>query len=82
MIGDMLQPLLGRDIKLDVLVCNPPYIEDISSIDKRTWNQEPHLALLATPSTKYYEIIFRNVDQIMNEQFLLCFEIERTWKKS
>ncbi|NLZ15372.1 MAG: HemK family protein methyltransferase [Erysipelotrichaceae bacterium] len=75
MIGDMLQPLLGRDIKLDVLVCNPPYIEDISSIDKRTWNQEPHLALLATPSTKYYEIIFRNVDQIMNEQFLLCFEI-------
>ncbi len=74
-VGDMLKPLLKRYIKLDILVCNPPYIEDIASIDNRTWKQEPHLALLATPSTRFYEIIFQDIDKIMNEQFLLCFEI-------
>ena len=51
--GDMLEPLKNK--KIDVLVCNPPYISDITSIDQRTWEQEPHLALLADPSTLFYE---------------------------
>ena len=71
--GDMLEPL--KEKKLDVLVCNPPYISDIDSIDKRTWEQEPHLALLANPNTLFYEKVFKEYRTIMNEICLLAFEI-------
>ena len=73
--GDMITPLLENNIKLDVLVCNPPYIENVDGIDPRTWKYEPHLALLASPSTKYYELIISNIDKLMNEHYLIAFEI-------
>ena len=73
--GDMLSPLIDNNIKLDVLVCNPPYIEDIKTIDERTWKQEPHLALLASPSTFFYEQIFEDYQKVMKPKFLLAFEI-------
>lgn len=74
--GDMLTPLIDRDIKIDVLVCNPPYIENKNTIDEQTWNYEPHLALLANPSTYFYEEIFKNYRLIMNSKFIMSFEIE------
>ena len=71
--GDMLEPL--KDKKIDVLICNPPYIADIDSIDRRTWEQEPHLALLANPSTLFYEKVLKDYRNVMNEICLLAFEI-------
>jgi len=73
--GDMLSPLIDNNIKLDVLVCNPPYIEDVKTIDRRTWEQEPHLALLANPSTFFYEKVFEDYQKVMKTKFLLAFEI-------
>ena len=77
-IGDMLEPLQNK--KFDVIVCNPPYIEDSNTIDKRTWEQEPHLALLAKPSTYFYEIIFKNYSSYVKEHFLIAFEIGEDMK--
>lgn len=77
--GDMLNPL--RDIKLDVIVCNPPYISNIEGIDERTWKQEPHLALLAEPSTLYYEKVLKDCSSIMNPKYLLAFEIGEDMEK-
>ena len=71
--GDMLNPL--NCIKLDVIVCNPPYISNIEGIDERTWKQEPHLALLAEPATLYYEEVLKGCSSIMNSKYLLAFEI-------
>ena len=71
--GDMLEPLRGKHI--DVLVCNPPYISNVDSIEKRTWEQEPHLALLADPCTYFYEKVLRDYQNVMNEICLLAFEI-------
>lgn len=73
LLGDMLQPLKSK--KVDVVVCNPPYIEDVNSIDERTWKQEPHLALLATPSTYFYEEVLKQYQEIVNDKYLLAFEI-------
>lgn len=73
LLGDMLQPLKSK--KVDVIVCNPPYIEDVNSIDERTWKQEPHLALLATPSTYFYEEVLKQYQEIVNDKYLLAFEI-------
>ena len=73
--GDMLEPLIKNDEKLDVILCNPPYIEDIKTIDEKTWKQEPHLALIAMPCTLFYEKVLKDFRRIMNEKYLLAFEI-------
>ena len=75
LLGDMLKPLIDKAIKVDVVVCNPPYIGDETTIDERTFNQEPHLALIAKPNTLYYEEVFKNASMVLNEKFLLAFEV-------
>lgn len=75
LLGNMLDPFIENKILLDVLICNPPYIEDISSIDPQVLQYEPHLALLANPCTKFYEDIFKNVEKVMKTKSLLAFEI-------
>ena len=79
--GNMVDPFIEKDIKLDVLVCNPPYIENKSRIDEQVWKYEPHLALLAEPGTKYYEEIFKKADKVMNTHYLMAFEIEDDMEK-
>ncbi len=73
--GDLLSPFIEQNIKLDVLICNPPYIGDESTIDEQVWKYEPHTALLASPKTLFYERIFQDADKIMNKDALLAFEI-------
>lgn len=73
--GDLLKPFMERNIKLDVLICNPPYIESQETIDEQVWKYEPHKALLANPKTKFYEEIFKDADKIMNKNSILAFEI-------
>ena len=73
--GDMLKPLVDKGIKVDAIVCNPPYIEDETVIDERTYKQEPHLALIAKPNTLYYEEVFKNAKAILKNQYLMSFEI-------
>lgn len=79
LLGDMLEPL--KEIKLDVIVCNPPYISKTENIDKRTWDQEPHLALLAEPATLYYEKVLSEYSSIVNSKYLLAFEIGEDMKE-
>ena len=43
--GDMLQPLIEKGIKLDVLVSNPPYIPQEEVMEKSVVDFEPHVAL-------------------------------------
>ena len=80
--GDMLEPFIERNIKLDVIVCNPPYIGSPDSIDKRTFEQEPHLALLASPNTKYYESLLKNANKVLKDKYLIAFEIGEDMKEA
>ena len=82
LLGDMLIPLITSNIKYDVIICNPPYISDISTIDKKTWEQEPHLALLANPDTIFYEKMLSEYQKVINDRFLLAFEIGENMEKS
>lgn len=77
--GNMLDPLKGT--KLDVIVCNPPYIADINGIDEKTWKQEPHLALLAEPATLYYEKVLSECSLVLNHKYLIAFEIGEDMKE-
>lgn len=78
---NMVDGLIERNIKLDVLVCNPPYIENIDSIDEQVFKYEPHLALLANPGTKFYEEVFSKASEVMKEHYLMAFEIEEDMEK-
>ena len=73
--GNMLEPLIEKDIKLDVLVSNPPYIDKVEEIDEQVYKYEPHLALLANPSTKFYEEIIKHADEVMKPDGVMAFEI-------
>ena len=80
--GNMLKPFIDANIKLDVIVCNPPYIENIDSIDEKTFKQEPHLALLASPNIKFYEELLKNSFRVLNDKYLIAFEIGEDMKES
>ncbi len=82
LLGDMLNPFIENNIKCDVIVCNPPYIQDVSTIDKKTWDQEPHLALLANPDTLFYEKVLKDYQKIINNKYLLAFEIGEEMEES
>ena len=75
LLGNMLEPYIKNNLKCDVLVCNPPYIENKNTIDEQVWKYEPHLALLADPKTKYYEEIFKVANKVIEEKYILAFEI-------
>ncbi len=73
--GDMLQPLIERGLKFDILVSNPPYIplaEDVESLVK---DNEPHLALFGgDDGLKFYRIILKEAHKILNEKNIIAFE--------
>ena len=80
--GDMLAPLIANNVICDVIVCNPPYISDASTIEKKTWEQEPHLALLASPNTLFYEKLLKEYTKVVNDKFLIAFEIGEDMEES
>ena len=80
--GNLIGPLIDKHILIDVLVCNPPYIEDETRIDEQVYKYEPHLALLANPGTKCYEEIFKKIHLVTDKHYFLAFEIEDNMEKS
>lgn len=73
--GDMLEPLLERNLKFDVIVSNPPYIAENEEVDDIVKNNEPHLALYANNNgMECYEKILKNANKILNKPGLIAFE--------
>lgn len=73
--GNLVDPILKKNLKLDVLISNPPYIEDESTIDEQVFKYEPHSALLAKPCTRYYEEILKHANELVKPDGVLIFEI-------
>ena len=58
-IGDMLEPLIERNMKFDILVSNPPYIPQDEVLEESVKDYEPHLALFGgEDGLKFYREIF------------------------
>ena len=74
--GDMLQPLIENDIKLDVLVSNPPYIKTSENLDHSVVDFEPNMALFGgEDGLKFYRIILSQAHIILKEKAIIAFEI-------
>lgn len=77
--GDMLKPYIENDIKVDILVSNPPYIKETEEIEDIVRNNEPHLALYAKNNgLEFYESILKNAKEVLNDKYLIAFEIGET----
>lgn len=74
--GDMLEPLINHDMKVDIFVSNPPYIPHQQEIESVVKDNEPHVALFGGDDGLYfYRKIFSEVQQVLKDRSLLAFEM-------
>ncbi|QPC47722.1 peptide chain release factor N(5)-glutamine methyltransferase [Mangrovibacillus cuniculi] len=76
--GDLLQPLINKGIKVDVLVSNPPYIPftDQFWMSPIVLEHEPHSALFAEEEgLVLYRKMIENAHQVFEKELLLAFEV-------
>lgn len=74
--GDMLEPLLKTNEKVDIFVSNPPYIPNDQEIEAMVKDNEPHVALFGGNDGLYfYRKIFNEVKPLLNDRALLAFEM-------
>lgn len=77
--GNMLEPYIKNDIKVDIIVSNPPYIKENEEIEDVVRNNEPSIALYAKNNgLEYYESIFKNASKILKDKYLIALEIGET----
>lgn len=75
MVGDMLEPLIEKNLKFDILVSNPPYIPDDEYVEDIVKNNEPHVALFGgADGMKFYDIILSNANKVLNTPNIIAFE--------
>ena len=81
--GDMLEPLIIAGIKLDVLVCNPPYIPYEEKLEDFVYNHEPHVALFGgEDGLKFYRSIFENCKKVLKNKSFMAFEMGYNQKEA
>lgn len=80
--GDLLLPFIDNDIRLDVLVSNPPYIQNRDEVDENVINYEPNLALFAEHGIDYYERILKDYSLVMNSHGAIFFEFNYDQKNA
>lgn len=82
-VGDMLEPLIERNIKVDILVSNPPYIPVEEELEHSVKDFEPHVALFGgDDGLKFYRIIFERSKHILKERSMLAFEMGYNQKEA
>ena len=74
--GSMLDPLIEKGIKLDILVSNPPYIKNDEVLESSVKDYEPHVALFGgKDGLKFYRMIFEDAHKVLKDKALLFFEM-------
>lgn len=72
--GDLLSPLINKNLTVDVLISNPPYIKNKNEVDENVLNYEPHLALFAKNGVDFYERILKDSFKVLNKKAIIAFE--------
>lgn len=62
--------------EFDIIISNPPYIEDNAKLDKIVYDNEPHLALFGgIDGLDYYKRIIKDSSKYLNKKGIIIFEI-------
>ena len=81
--GSMLEPFIERDIKVDILVSNPPYIKTVETIEASVYDYEPHVALFGgEDGLKFYREILQNAYKVLKPKGFIFFEMGYDLKDS
>ncbi len=73
--GDMLKPLIEENLKVDILISNPPYIPDEEVVESLVKDNEPHVALFGgSDGLHFYDIILKDAKMILKDQNFIAFE--------
>lgn len=76
LVGDMLEPLIERDLKVDILISNPPYIPKDEEMEATVVDHEPHVALFGgEDGLKFYRIIFEQCRKVLKDRAMMAFEM-------
>ena len=75
-VGDMATPLIENNIKVDVCICNPPYIKNEEDIEDSVKNFEPHVALFGgKDGLDLYRKLLDQLPSLLNPKAMVAFEI-------
>ena len=85
LLGDMLKPYIDKNIKVDILVSNPPYIREDEKIEKIVKDNEPEIALYAPNNGLFYyeEILKKYGNLFVSVVYFIsnCFKFIRSIRK-
>lgn len=73
--GDLLLPIIRENLRADLLVSNPPYIQNRLEVDDNVLDYEPHSALFAPHGIDHYLSMISMASLVMNDGGKMCFEI-------
>jgi release factor glutamine methyltransferase len=74
--SDMLENVMQKKDKFDILISNPPYLSPNEEIMESVKKHEPNIALFGgEDGLKYYEILLRDAKMILKNRALIAFEI-------
>lgn len=80
--GNMLEPLIEKNLKFDILVSNPPYIPNDEYVDDIVKNNEPNIALFGGSDGMYfYNEILSKANKILRDKNIILFEHSYSKKK-
>ena len=76
MVGSMLDPFINNNIKVDIIVSNPPYIPSSEALESSVVDFEPNIALFGGEDGLYfYNEILSKASLVLNDNGLIAFEI-------
>ena len=73
--GDCLEELIANNIKVDIVISNPPYILRKENVDKSVLDYEPKIALFSDDDFSIYRRIISKLSLIKKDVLLAVFEI-------
>ncbi|WP_461202064.1 peptide chain release factor N(5)-glutamine methyltransferase [Anoxybacillus sp. TBDG-1] len=75
--GDLLQPMIERGIRVDVVVSNPPYIPacDIPTLSPVVQKEPLHALVGGEDGLLFYRRLTEQLPQVVSEKALIAFEI-------
>lgn len=82
-LGDMAQPLIENNVKLDLCISNPPYIKKTETVERSVVDFEPHVALFGgADGLDLYRKLLDQAPMLMKERSMMAFEMGFDQKSS
>ena len=73
--GDKTKPFVNQNIKFDIFISNPPYVQNKNDIEEKVKKNEPMNAIYSEDGVAFYRDVFQNYKKFMDNKFMMAFEI-------